>query len=365
MGLDISQINQVKQEAASQRDADQNKGKGGGNQSYLENFVLMPEGEGYVDLHICPPAADNPHPIMTGGLVMPSRIHRFGVKGRDLRNFHCLREFHPGGKWRKPADGSSDCPGCLYYSHLWKLSEELEGDEQEEMQNRARKFRPFPRYYFNAIEVGRSDGESDMGKVKIFSCGQTVYDKVVLALAGNEKKDPLGDVTDFGPQGRILRVEKTMIGQGRSAYAKYDDTDFFRPEALGTPEEVENWMGNLHDLHALRRILPYEELKKKLQIHLGVVEPDFGDDNFNPSDYEVANEAVKHNTSTATTVAVKAEVPATEEPKAEVQATVASVETKEEAPVAVKEEKKDERKDAGEFLLEDEFLQELQDMPDE
>ncbi len=351
MGLDISQLDQVKQEAEKQRDADQRKGKGGGNQNYLENFILMPEGEGYVDIHICPPSFDNPHPIMSGGLVMPSRIHRFGVKNRDLRNYHCLREFQPGGKWKKPADGP-DCPGCLYYSHLWRLSEELDGEEKEDMENRARKFRPFARYYFNAIEMGRSDGEGNMESPKIFSCGQIVYDKIVLALAGNEKRDPLGDITDFGSQGRILRVEKTVSAKGE--YAKYDETDFFRSEPFGTPEQVEHWMGNLHDLHALRRILPYEDLKKKLQIHLGVIEPDFGDDSFNPSDYEVAKEVVKHNNSVATSVGV-VDFPA-DEPKAEQQASVVSEKAKDE---------KKEKDAGGDFMLEDEFLQELQNMPDE
>jgi hypothetical protein len=349
MGLNVAQLNEISEKAARMAEAAQ--GNKSGNQDFLKNFVRMPDGIGWVDVHICPPADDCPHSIFGGGLVMPSRLHKLGINGikGSERSYHCRRVLNlENDKWYPP-ENAEDCAPCQWYAHLWQTSLNQRDEKQKQTQDRARTFRPHPRFYYNAIEVARSDGDADSEAPKILSVGKTIGDMILDAIGGKK-----GDVTSFEKDGRLLRIEKKMKGQGKDAWPEYTSSDWHDPAPFGTPEQRKSWMANLHDLHSLRKLLSGEELAEKLQIHNGVKKPEDGT-NFDPTEFEMPSE------DTSVSVSVPAGVP--EEPKEEPK-----VEAKKEEP---KEEKVEEvtvaesaESSQDEFLADDDFLNELKNMED-
>lgn len=354
MALNIQQLQQLKQAAAT------SPTNGGPQQGYMQNFLIMPEGSGWVEVHICPPAskelgseADCPYPFTDGGLYKPTRIHKLGVKGMETRNFHCRRNLKPDtGKWWG-TDDDQDCPACLYYKHQWGLSEGMPKDSPESLQQqkKAKTFRPIERSYFNIIEVARSDGDADPTNPKIASVGITIRDIVILALVGNKEENlkELGDITSFGKEGRILRIEKKVKG---GTFPDYTGSRFLEPAAFGTPEQVKHWMTNIHDLNDLRKVLPYEEMKMKLQIHTGAREPENAS-GFDPNEFD-GSAPVASLVSTETTQPVEDVSAKLETKKDDPPFDVSDLEVN----VAAKTENV---KPSEEYLVEDDFLNELTD----
>lgn len=254
MGLDI---NAIKKESERQENE--------GNTDWKQMFVNFPtESTPYLDLRIL---NNESIPATEGGLFQPTRIHRMPVPGNPDQqvNVHCLRELEEDGKWR------GDCVICTKYQALWKESEgHPDGsDEQEDLQNRARKIKPNERYYYNAIvrkELDPKTGDSTLNVgPKVWSVGQKLHKKVVRAIVGDEDKGipALGDVTDL-KEGREFRyIREYKKGGDGNNYPNYD-ASFFAQETTpaGDPSEIEEWMNNLKDLVALRKLLPEEDLLK-------------------------------------------------------------------------------------------------------
>ena len=304
MALNFDELNELESEVQRHQ---KTPGEGG-NVDFLKKFLKMPDGVGWVDVRLVPP--DREKPLLAGGLVQPTRLLKLGENGINVRSYHSRRVLH-NGRWVKPADGD-DCPVTQHYHHLWNELEALEQQgyikEAEAKKQLARSLKPIDRFYYNVIEIARSDADRvDSTEPKILSTGKTVHEVIVGAFVGNEKLGipKYGDVTDFDT-GRTLRIYKDMKG----GFPDYGKTRFLEAGPIGDPEQRAKWIAARHDLSTLRRVLSAEELKEKLQIHLGIIKPTTkSSSGYNPEDFQI-----KAATEVSVSV-VKAEKPVVQPPK--------------------------------------------------
>ena len=306
-------------------------GKANGKRSN-DMFVQMPDGKGSITVRLLPPLKGQP-------LVCKTRIHT--INGR---NYHCPKTFNDSAeRW----DG--DCPICEYYRWLYKEVDRLEkevGDSvaAEKRRAEARRIKPNDRYYINVIVRQEIDSSGEIREnigPKVLSVGIKLYSKILRAFTGDEdyNEPPLGDISDW-KKGRDLLIIKEIQSDGSRKFPNYDRSKFLEPSPLGTPEEVAEWMKNVHDLSALRRITSFEELDRQLAIYRGVLEDETT--GFNPDKHDK-----KYRSTSKTTVAVK-ETVVTDE----VGETVASEETTPAPEFQVE----------GESIDIDKFYEELREM---
>lgn len=231
----------------------------------MDIFVRMPEKDGYVLMRFLPPQKGK-------SLFCATRIHNIGNK-----RFHCLRhrkQFPNGIYWvngtSNPAD---DCPICQEYSRLWKISNNMKGDEQARVQAQAREIKPIERYYWNVIvrqQINSKTGqiEKNVGP-KILSCGKTLQTIILESINGSELtgRKKLGNIT-HPVTGRDFRlVKKITKGNHGSEYPKYDQSSFEDPSELGTDDQIKVWLENMHNLDDLRTMQAPAELLVAMKDH--------------------------------------------------------------------------------------------------
>jgi len=323
MSLNIAEL-----EFENERLSSENQGN-----NFLQNFVKLPEGNGHIVLRLLPPIPANKFGNPKQVFYQSTRTHK--VNGKS---FHCPCELDKSKRW------VGDCPICKYYKYLWQESEKKSADEAQAMQAQARAIKPVERYYYNAIV--RKQFNADTGAVeenvgpKIWSMGKTTHKMIIRAIIGDRDLDekPLGDVTDV-KSGRDFKLIKAMRQSGKASYPSYGESKFLDPSPLGTPEEIEKWMSELHDLTTLRSIKPNEELKKQLKMHLGVIADD--STGFDPTEFQRPNS----DDDAVTTV------------REETGARGDAAPPKTAATRAVVE-----NEDEDEAMADDDFLKQLQDM---
>lgn len=241
MALDISKL---------QEENERLSGKGSAN--FLDQLILMPQGNGTVKTRVLPPQNGS------NELFVATRIHKM-----NGRNIHCARKLS-NGRWL------GECSVCSYYSWLWKQADTLTADnrldEAEAKKTEARSIKPNERYYYAAVDRAAPDDGP-----KILSVGKKLHKKIITAICGDLQMDEpaLGDVSNVST-GRDLKIIKEVAGDG---FPNYDRSRFDEPSALGSPDQVESWLENMPDLHSLRRVKTTEEMEKELRIHMGL-EPD-------------------------------------------------------------------------------------------
>ena len=229
----------------------------------MDNFVKMPEKEGYVLLRLLPALKGKWHFCST-------RIHRLG-EYPNSKTFHCLRQrvkTPKGFMWLNPTNNpANDCPICQKYAELWKVANNQRGDEQTRTQNLARSIKPIERFYWNAIvrqQLNPKTNSMDRNVgPKVLSCGKTLQTIIVDSINGNQitglKK--LGNVL-HPSDGRDFRLVK-KLKKGSSAgfeYPDYAQSSFEDISPLGSDADVKMWLENLHDLDSFRILLPREEI---------------------------------------------------------------------------------------------------------
>ena len=228
----------------------------------MDNFVKMPEKEGYVLLRLLPALKGKWHFCAT-------RIHRLG-EYPNSKTFHCLRQrvkTPKGFMWLNPSNNpKDDCPICQKYGELWKVANNQHGDEQIRTQNTARGIKPIERFYWNTIvrqqlNPKTNSMDTNVGP-KVFSCGKTLQTIIIDSINGNQitglKK--LGNVL-HPSEGRDFRlVKKIKKGNGGFEYPDYAQSSFEDISPLGTDAEIKSWLANLHDLDSFRVLLPREEI---------------------------------------------------------------------------------------------------------
>jgi hypothetical protein len=261
-------------------------GAAGGNNNFLEKFVIMPEKEGFVIVRLLPPAKGKKFYCAT-------RTHRLIKDERDRkkggRNFHCPRELVTGKGGKKywvDTDPKDSCPHCCYGRAIW-AEVEAAGKESAEgklLHAEYSRVKAIERYYYNAI-VRHFDKKGNLEKSegpKILSIGKTLHERIVRAVVGDPKagEKGLGDVSDL-INGRDFKIVKKLRPVGNFPY--YDDSKFQNPSPLGDKEQIETWMGSLHDLAALRVVKPTSEMDIALQKYTGALPDD--DTSFDMSKY--------------------------------------------------------------------------------
>lgn len=202
------------------------------------------------------------------------RNHQVGSK-----TFQCHKEV-VDDKWQ------GECVICDQYNKFWKDHFDSNGllfsassdkpyffsGSAEDFKCELRKIKPVERYYFNII----ARGEEERGVLK-WTCGRVIYAKILEGILGN-KSNPnvvrLGDITD--PQtGHDLYVKRTMKGNISSgmSWPDYSTSQFMPSTPLGSPEQIELWMSQLHDLTALRLLSPKEDMLVALEDVFGYLGP--------------------------------------------------------------------------------------------
>lgn len=233
------------------------------NDNFLDNFVKWPDGNGIIIVRFLPPAKKGLFGNEKNPFFLTTRIHK--INGRS---YHCPKEFD--GKYWK----IGRCPICDYYNSLWAESKKVDPTRADALQTEARNIKPIERYYYNVIvrqqhNPQTNEVEKNVGP-KILSVGKTIHSRIIRAICGDEamQEPALGDITHF-QTGRDFKIVKAMRASGKDTYPNYSESRFLDPSPLGTPEQIQTWMGNLHNLVALRKVLAYEELHKQVRIYLG------------------------------------------------------------------------------------------------
>ena len=251
-----------------------------------ELFVRMPEKNGVVIIRLLPPA----DPDLFGHknlFFQKTRLHYL-----DDRSWHCPKELKKIGPNKFRWVG--DCEICNHYNWLWEESKKpsCAPDMAKKLQEEARAIKPVERNYWNCIvrkEVDPKTNEvnENVGP-KIISFGVKLQKFILRAIFGDKEleEEGLGDVFDT-IAGRDLKIIKTMTkGGDGGTYPNYDQSKFLEVSPLGTPDQIEKWLAEMHDLSKLRNVQPKEELEKQMRIYLGgEVEDNDGTASYDPSKY--------------------------------------------------------------------------------
>lgn len=268
-----------------------------------KKYVRLPEEDCSVIIRILPPAPPGTFGRAKSKLYASTRIHR--VNGK---NVHCPKTMVEN-RW------IGKCVVCDYYNSLWENSKKVDKEKAEELQGMARAIKPNPRWYFNVIvrkEYNQETNEEILNVgPKIWSVPKTVYEKILRAILGSKalEEAPLGDITDIKTGRDFKIIKQNKKGSGNNKYPSYDLSKFLDPSPLGTPDQVEKWMGSLHDLEAERQLKDMDWMRKQLRIHTGLEKDDETD--FNGEEWGIV--ANKPATVSAVTTAVPSNTPSAAE----------------------------------------------------
>jgi hypothetical protein len=200
-----------------------------------------------------------------------------------------------------------------YLRDLWAKSEKVTGKAQEDLRNQYREIKGIERYYYNVIV--RQEKDPKTGEIiknagpKILSCGKTIHAQIVRAIVGDEAagEEPLGDITNPKTGRDFKLVKKIVKGANGVEYPNYDQSKFVEASPLGTPDEIEKWIENLHDLQAIRVIKTEDELKHALKVHLGLITDDADDESYKAEEFASSSPRESLIEDTAEKVAVVSE----------------------------------------------------------
>ncbi len=227
----------------------------------MDNYVRLPEKDGFVILRFLPKLKNKP-------FFVACRVHRLGVYPNSKTVF-CTRKLTPtprGPKWI-PTQQDHDCPICVKYNALWEQTKKMTNmNEIEKVKTLARSIKPAERYYYNVIvrqqlNTKTKTLETNVGP-KIYSCPKQVHEIVMQSITGSEVsgRRKLGDIANT-VTGRDFRLVKQIKG---GAYPDYGQSSFEDVSPLGTEEQVKSWVTSYHDLEAIPIMLGIDEIRKIL-----------------------------------------------------------------------------------------------------
>lgn len=269
---------------------------GQNNNTFMDNFVQMPESEGMVIVRILPSKTGR-----IRDLFCSTRLHT--INGKRV---HCLREL-VGERWQ------GKCPICEYYSWLWQESDTKapNSDEQNVLRAEARSLKPNDRFYYNCVvkhQTGtfRNNKPNPINVPLVLSIGKQVHARILRAMLGSEEdmELPLGEVYNV-ENGRDFKIlKKNRKGSDGQVYPYYEESKFVDPSAAGTPEQIKDWLDKMHDLQALRILKTIEDLKRDIRIHKHLEEdPNKPDIGFDPKELGISTDEA-HTSVTVETKSV-------------------------------------------------------------
>jgi len=191
------------------------KGKGG-NSDFIKNFINVEMG-GEALIRILPNPSDE----------IPF-YKEFSTHHWNGRNYACLR------------DKDQKCPVCEVYFALWKTG--LDENIALARQLKARK-----KFWMNVVE--RSSDQ-----VKILSSGIKLFENI-LATILDEEYGPVYDLTE----GFDYKIKKVKQGD----WPDYSQSCPSRHQGpAGTDQDIDRYMGSLHDIHSMIKYPEYEEMER-------------------------------------------------------------------------------------------------------
>lgn len=234
--------------------------------NFMDRLVKMPEKDGYVTIRLLPPLTGHKLPYAA------CRVHNLVTEedkaNKKANNLYCGRTLQ-GRKW------VGDCFICEYYNHLYKLADaaKLKGnmDLYDQLVAKAKAIKPQEKYYYNAIvlESYPATGQTAADGPLIYSCGITIHTRILEAVLGNKEfnKKPKGNV--FHPKtGRNLKIVKAMKPGGQ--FPDYNGSEWEDVSPLSEDDnQIQKWLDSMNDVHALRKVLATEEMKRAIRIFEG------------------------------------------------------------------------------------------------
>lgn len=265
--LDISELEQESSRVNSKQQNSENSGI----------YVRYPESNSFTVMRFLPRRKGQP-------LFCAVKYHMLRDNNGNKKIFFSPKELVKTDKGPRWIGENSIVD--KYLRDLWSKSEKVTGKAQDELRAQYRDLKGIERYYYNVIV--RQEKDIKTGELvknsgpKIFSCGKTIHAMIVRAIVGDKTagEEPLGDITN-PKSGRDFKLVKKMNGD----YPNYDLSKFLDASPLGEPDEVSGWLDNLHDLQAIRVVKSDDELKHALKVHLGLIQEDQDDGNYDPSEF--------------------------------------------------------------------------------
>lgn len=252
--------------------------QGDKNADYKKKFVQMPD-EGAITLRLLPPSHGLRLPFVT------TRLHKLNGK-----SYHCRKQLE-GGKWTGKV---GECTPCDHYNHLWSEINKLVNDPKpgaarkstnpkvQELLEIVDRIKPIERFYYNCVV--RDDPKQP--DTKVLSIGKTIQKEIMLAFVGNKKIaaiKAMGNICDIkGIEGRDLIIVKDIKKGGN--YPEYT-VKFLDPSPLGTPDEIEKWIGGCYNLAELRSLKDADEMSRLLKVDLGLIEDSEAETGYDPREF--------------------------------------------------------------------------------
>lgn len=241
-----------------------------------DKFVVYPEKEGVLLVRILPAAP---------GARFYETVRTHYVNGKTL---YCPMVF-VGERWK------GECPSCMKYNYFFEEAKRAKTKEEAEtLRDRGRKFKPTEKNYYNCIVREEYDDNNklvyNVGP-KVLSVGKKLQQRVLRAIFGDEvaREPRLGNVA-HPMTGRDFKIVKRMAKSPDGEWANYDDSKFLDPSALGTPDQIHQWLGNMHDLKALVTDVAksFDEIQAEVNEYLSKILGNHGsgnDESFEPRSF--------------------------------------------------------------------------------
>ena len=186
------------------------------------------------------------------------------LPGLDVNKTPWIRKYShgfqgPTGKWYIEDSlttlGQKD-PVSEYNTRLWNNGTEAGKDQ-------ARKQKRRTTYYANVLVIKDAANPQNEGKVKIFSFGQRIFDKVMAAMQPEfADEDPVNPFDLI--EGANFRIKLKMV----AGYWNYDSSDFERQAPLSEDnsklESVFNSQYDIHEMVEPSSFKTYDELQTHL-----------------------------------------------------------------------------------------------------
>lgn len=225
----------------------ENKGKGG--EDFLANYIKLEPGTNLV--RILPGKTDELP------FYAEASVHKYKDAEDKWHNYYC------------PKTESKACPFCDLVQDLWSTHKSLKlpFKEKSKYGDLATKLKAKSRYYMNVIdrrvqELIAKDKTSKDSPVKILAMGKDLFEIIVAALVdpeyqveGEEQDTTILSLT----KGNDFQVNITKQGEYNSFSTSKPR---IKKSPAGSKQEIDTWMGSLHDIHALGKVGDYEEGKK-------------------------------------------------------------------------------------------------------
>lgn len=221
----------------------ESRGKGG--EDFLAAYIKLTEGNNLV--RILPSKTDE-KPFFA-----EVSVHKYKDAEDKWHNYYC------------PKTESKACPFCDLVQDLWATHKTLKlpFKEKSKYGDLATKIKAKPRYYVNVVDRKIQElKDPTQSPVKILVMAKDLFELVISALVdpeflveGEEQDTTLISLT----KGNDFQVIMTKKGE----YPDFSTSKpRFKKTPAGTKQEIDTWMGSLHDIHSMGKAGDYEEGKK-------------------------------------------------------------------------------------------------------